>query len=70
MKFSKVVRELHRWLSILFTGIVAAIFALLGFGSEPAEWVYFLPLPPLLLMMVSGLYLFFRPYAAFRRVVP
>jgi hypothetical protein len=63
-----LVRKLHRWLSIAFTLIVAAIFAGLGAGIEPAQWVYFAPLPPLALMMLSGLYMFFLPYAAKRRM--
>ena len=39
-----------------------AIFVTLGVGQEPAQWVYYLPLPPLFLLMFSGLYMFFRPY--------
>lgn len=61
-----VVRQAHRWISIAFTLIVTAIFALLGLGSAPAQWVYFLPLLPLALLMASGLYLFVRPYIASR----
>ena len=37
----------------------------LGIGQQPAEWVYYLPLPPLFLLIFSGLDMFFRPY--FRR---
>jgi ABC-type polysaccharide/polyol phosphate export permease len=58
------VRQIHRWLSIIFTVIVIAIFAALGLGNEPVEWVYFLPLLPLALLMLTGLYLFVLPYAA------
>jgi hypothetical protein len=68
MTRNALVRSLHRWLSIAFTLIVAAIFAALGAGVEPAPWVYFAPLPPLALMMLSGLYMFFLPYAAKRRM--
>lgn len=60
------IRQSHRWLSILFSGIVAAIFIALGSGNEPAPWIYFLPLPPLALMMATGLYMFFRPYVVKR----
>lgn len=67
MNWSKFIRQAHRWLSILFTAAVLAIFALLGAGQEPAQWVYFLPLPPLFLLMASGLFMFFQPYAARRR---
>ena len=58
------VRQIHRWLSIIFTAIVVAIFIALGVGKEPAQWVYFLPLLPLALLMLTGLYMFVLPYAA------
>ncbi len=60
---SKWVRQIHRWLSIIFTVVVIAIFAALGLGKEPAQWVYFLPLIPLFLLMLTGLYMFALPYA-------
>ena len=63
MNWSKWVRQIHRWLSIIFTAVVIAIFIALGMGSEPAAWVYFLPLFPLALLMLTGLYLFALPYA-------
>jgi membrane protein CcdC involved in cytochrome C biogenesis len=65
MNWSLWIRQFHRWVSILFTATVVAIFAMLGAGQEPAQWVYYLPLPPLFLLMFTGLYMFFRPY--FRR---
>ena len=58
------IRQIHRWLSIIFTAIVIAIFVTLGIGKEPASWVYFLPLLPLALLMVTGLYMFVLPYTA------
>ena len=64
MNLNMWVRQLHRWLSIIFTAIVIAIFAALGLGKQPAQWVYFLPLFPLALLMLSGLYLFALPYVA------
>jgi hypothetical protein len=64
---NRTVRQFHRWMSIIFSVVVAGIFAMLGLGQEPAQWVYFLPLPPLALLMFSGLYMFFLPYAARRR---
>lgn len=67
MNWNKWVRQIHRWLSIVFTATVVAIFAALGLGMEPAFWVYFLPLAPLALLLLSGLYLFVLPYAARRR---
>jgi len=60
------VRRVHRWLSILFTTIVLTLFAMLGMGKEPAAWAYFVPLAPLALLMLTGLYLFVLPYLARR----
>jgi ABC-type polysaccharide/polyol phosphate export permease len=57
------IRQFHRWMSIIFTAIVVAIFAALGVGKEPTEWVYFLPLFPLALLLLTGLYMFVLPYA-------
>ncbi|RHW17486.1 hypothetical protein D1610_11055 [Sphingomonas gilva] len=67
MKWNIWIRQAHRWLSIIFTAIVAGIFAMLGAGEEPVQWVYLLPLLPLALLALSGLYLFALPYAARRR---
>ena len=64
MNWNKWIRQLHRWLSIIFTIVVIGIFAALGLGVEPAEWIYFLPLLPLALLMLTGLYLFVLPYAS------
>lgn len=66
MNWNRLIRQSHRWLSILFTAISAGIFVALGTGNEPAQWVYFLPLLPLALMTLTGLYMFFLPYAARR----
>lgn len=67
MNWSAWIRQFHRWMAALFTLVVIAIFAMLALGVQPAEWVYFLPLPPLFLLMFSGLYMFVLPYAAARR---
>jgi hypothetical protein len=64
LNWSKWIRQIHRWVSIIFVTIVIAIFVLLGVGSEPASWVYFVPLLPLALLVLTGLYLFLLPYAA------
>jgi len=67
MNWSLWIRQFHRWVSIIFSAIVLAIFVMLGAGQEPAQWVYYLPLPPLFLLIFSGLYMFFRPYFRTRR---
>ncbi|KQZ60940.1 hypothetical protein ASD67_16740 [Sphingopyxis sp. Root1497] len=67
MNFSQFMRQGHRWLSILFTLTVIANFAVMAMGAPPM-WLVYLPLPPLFLMLASGLYLFALPYAARGRV--
>ena len=67
MSWSAWIRQFHRWMAAFFTLVVIAIFAMLGVGVQPAEWVYFLPLLPLFLLMFSGLYMFVLPYAVARR---
>jgi hypothetical protein len=57
------MRQIHRWVSIFFVMIVAAIFVAQGFGYKPALWVYLSPLAPLALLALTGLYLFALPYA-------
>jgi ABC-type polysaccharide/polyol phosphate export permease len=63
MKWTKWIRQLHRWLSIAFTVAVVVVVAALVGGEEPATWVYYLPLFPLALLLPTGLYLFVLPYA-------
>ena len=56
------IRQIHRWLSIVFTVTVIANFVALSRGTPPA-WVTYSPLFPLALLLFSGLYLFVLPYA-------
>jgi len=63
---SRGIRQFHRWTSIIFVGLVVLIFATLGIGTQPPQWFYYLPLPPLFLLMATGLYMFFQPYLARR----
>ena len=64
--FSQWIRQLHRWLAILFTATVLANFAAMTRGPPPG-WIVYSPLIPLFLMMFSGLYMFALPYVAKRR---
>ena len=56
------IRQTHRWLSIAFT--VAVIVTFVALAQKAPVWVSYLPLPPLFLLMFTGLYLFVLPYAA------
>lgn len=60
------IRQSHRWLSIIFTLCVIANFVAMAWGPPPA-WITYSPLPPLLLMMLTGLTMFVQPYTAMRR---
>ena len=65
MNWSTSIRQIHRWVSIAFTVTVIANFIALAQGGGTAPpWVTYSPLPPLALLMFSGLYLFTLPYAA------
>ena len=63
---NKWVRQTHRIVSIVFTLTVIANFVAMTQGQPPA-WVTYSPLPPLALLLLSGLYLFALPYLARRR---
>jgi hypothetical protein len=68
MKPGQWMRQGHRWLSIAFTLAVAANFAYRALAAgEPPAWLTYSPLPPLFLLMLSGLYLFALPYVARRK---
>lgn len=56
------IRRSHRVVSIVFTLTVIANFVALSRGTPPA-WVTYSPLPPLALLLFTGLYLFALPYA-------
>jgi hypothetical protein len=56
------VRQIHRWLAIAFTVAVIAAFIALA-QKEPVFWVSYVPLLPLALLMLTGLYLFVLSYA-------
>jgi hypothetical protein len=62
LNWSIWLRQIHRWASIIFAMVVAAIFVSLGTGTEPVAWVYFLPLFPLGILTITGLYMFALPY--------
>jgi hypothetical protein len=63
LNWSKWIRHIHRWLSIVFTATVIANFAAIALGQPPA-WLVYSPLLPLFLLLLGGLYMFALPYAA------
>ena len=66
MNWNKWIRQTHRWTSIIFT--LAVIANIVGFainhGQAPPAYVVYSPLPPLFLLLLTGLYMFVLPYAA------
>jgi cellulose synthase/poly-beta-1,6-N-acetylglucosamine synthase-like glycosyltransferase len=66
MNWNKWIRQTHRWLSIAFTvAVIANIVAVIL--DKQAVWVGLLALFPLILLMLTGLYMFALPYFAVRR---
>ncbi|GAA2215176.1 hypothetical protein GCM10009850_106430 [Nonomuraea monospora] len=66
MNWNKWMRQSHRWLSVVFT--VTVIGCVVAVSQEqPPMWVFYLPLLPLVLQMITGLFLFVLPYAVRRR---
>ncbi|MGV7217008.1 hypothetical protein [Bradyrhizobium sp. UFLA05-112] len=62
MNWNMWIRQVHRWLSLGFT--VAVLINVLAMGLEKqAIWIGLLALFPLILLLLSGLYLFALPYA-------
>jgi len=60
----RVIRQTHRWLSIVFTLLVIANFVGLAIHKQSTT-LGLSALVPLFLLLFSGLYMFIRPY--FRR---
>ncbi|WBB68437.1 hypothetical protein [Micromonospora sp. WMMD812] len=66
MNWNKWARQFHRWLAVTFTVTVIVTFVALA-QEEPVLWVSYVPLLPLALLLITGLYLFALPYVAKRR---
>ncbi|WP_378947655.1 hypothetical protein [Mesorhizobium sp. ANAO-SY3R2] len=64
---TSLIRTIHRWTSLAFSLAVASIFAGMAITTLP-EWFYYLPLPPLAVLLPTGIYMFFLPYLRGQRV--
>ena len=62
MNASNWIRLIHRWTSIVFTTTVIITFIALA-QQEPIVWISYTPLPPLFVLLFTGLYLFALPYS-------
>ena len=59
---SKWLRQIHRWVSMAFT--VAVIINIIALVQEKqSTFIGLLALFPLVLLLITGLYLFVLPYA-------
>lgn len=63
------VRQIHRWVSAIFTVTVAANFVAMLWGPPP-PWIVYAPLLPLLLLLASGLVMLVRHVMDRRHRVP
>lgn len=66
VRMSQFIRQFHRWTSAAFVlSVLATTIALVQ--AEPIMWMSYLPLAPLALLALTGVYMFFQHYAAKRR---
>ena len=54
-------RQFHRWMALLFTLVTGVVYAMAATATPP-EWIYYLPLAPLLALFLTGAWLWVRPY--------
>ncbi len=66
MNWSRLIRTTHRWLGMSLIVLTIANIIAIGTGNA-MDWLTYLPLLPLFLLMFSGLYMFVQPYLARRR---
>lgn len=64
MALNLQIRRAHRWISLLFILTVGGATVAAARGQTEESWLYYLPLAPLLLLTISGLYLFALPYVS------
>lgn len=70
MNWNMWMRQSHRWLSMAFVLLVLVniVLNVVPWGQEALTlWVGLFTLLPLVLLLVTGLYLFLLPYAIKRR---
>ena len=60
MNWNNWIRQGHRWLSIAFTAAVIVNFVAMAL-QQSAVWIGLLALAPLILLLITGLYMFALP---------
>ena len=66
MNWSLLIRQTHRWLSIAFVVSVVTYSLVMTRGPVPV-WLNIFPAGSLILMFLTGAYLFALPYLPKRR---
>jgi membrane protein CcdC involved in cytochrome C biogenesis len=66
MSSTKGIRKFHRLVSIFFMATVVFTSVALTMDNS-AVWVSYVPLPPLFVLMGTGVYMWFLPAIAQRR---
>lgn len=66
MRLDALIRQTHRWTCILFTLTVIVDFIALALQST-RQWLFYLPLPFLFVLLFTGLWMFALPYLGRRR---
>lgn len=61
MRTSQWIRQFHRWTSVVFFLCVIATTIALA-QERPLLWMSYVPLAPLAVLALTGLYLFALPY--------
>jgi len=61
MNAIKWIRQSHRWISIAFV-LTVIIDSVAAWQQTTEMWLFYLPLLPLALLMLTGLYMFVLPY--------
>ncbi len=62
VRVSTFIRQFHRWVSALF--VLSVIVTAIALAQpEPIMWMSYVPLLPLALLALTGIYMFFQPYA-------
>lgn len=64
MNWSKAIRTTHRWVSVILIATVVGAALAAASGQPEVNVLYYLPLPPLFLQLLTGAYLFVLPYVS------
>jgi hypothetical protein len=63
LNWTNFIRQFHRWVSAAF--VLAVIATTIALAQEkPIQWMAYVPLLPLALLAITGVYMFFLPYMA------